>query len=359
MIKIYFNILRKKMELNSLGEDLLTLILYYGCHKKSIFMFHESSVSLSLVCKEWLRVIKGDKFKFLSMRELNFVLSDKHPLRIKKDCHYNFIWREYVGKYSLPSGSLILEISCKIRNENFRFQNVPVAVELGEYLIIHNYEFLTIFYKNMTNIIYKARIDMFQMGSYNSIGHVLEVSEGFITFVFLPILPEGIYIATKVNFKTFGIQQKPLNIHMCQCGYFGVYFNVDGHLMRINWEEMFSSELDDANLRKKAGRHISDKRYKYIFPCSNIDIIISESQMYAIGTGEEILWSSPLMFPNAEYRAKRYGNILCIACNQLRFLMDPWSGKIICSSESIYLEHIISITLDLDMLGYTVHLRDE
>lgn len=346
------------MELNSLGKDLLTLILYYSCDKKSIISFYESSVSLSLVCREWLRVIRGDKFKFFSVNELNFILSGKYPFRVKRNCYYNFIWRDYVGKYSFPSGSLTLELSCEVRNEVYKFQNVPAAVELRDYLVIYNNEFLTVYYKTISNVICKVGIDTFQMGSHNSIGTLLEVNGGFVTFVFRPIYPLGTYSVSKMNLRTFEIQQKLLNIRISECGYFGVYYNKDGCLMRTSWEQMFTSTLDGADTWKSLGKRIANERYWYIFPCLNVDVIIGSAHIYAVGAEEGILWSLPLIASNAEYRAKRYGEILYISCiDQFTVLIDPQSGKIICTSASVYLNNIVSVTLDLDMLGYTLHLR--
>lgn len=345
------------MNLNSLGKDPLSLILYYSCDRRSIISFHESCVSLSLVCKDWLRVIKGDIFKGISVKEMKFIFSGRHPLRVRTYGHYSFAWRDYMGIYNFRFDGLKLEIFCESRNEFFKFQST-LAVFLGKYLILYNKEFLIIYYETMSNIVYKTEISMLLTNSHNVIESLIGVKGGFITFL-TDLMYPSTYKMSKVDLKTFEIKQSSLDLPIRHCGYFGVYYNEGGCLMRTSWEQIFSLTSENIKSWKKIGKKIMNENFCHIYSYLSNDVMISTSHIYGIGDEGEILWSRPFEFSDTMYRVRRYDEFLYIySTGDFRFetLIESQTGKIINISETFSLGNLFCISLDPDMLGYTLHI---
>lgn len=352
------------MELNLVGYDALALILYYSCDARSFFTFHESTTLLSLVCKQWLKVIKGNFFKIQCIQEIGFFPLGRHPLSVKKDCKYHFVWRDYIGNYNYKYGPnyLYLYINCEARKELHEFCLIPSIDDLGDYLAVNNKSKLTVYYKliNHDSIVFKTDVSIFSKNTLNFILEQIICTKGGILvfghFITNPIT----YLVTKVEFHTSEIKQKLVNLSVHRCGFFGLYYEMNNQLMLADWEKLFSSESSDPNFFYELGEKISEGELKQILPCIGIDLAISDSSIFAIGIGRTILWSLPLPFPDEEYTLKRFGEVVFIYCDEkFHVLMDPWSGKIICTSELFFPDNIIGVTTNLDATGYTLHLRSQ
>lgn len=349
------------MELNLICYDILTLILYHSCDTRSCFTFHESATLLSLVCKRWMEIIKGNLFKILSIQGTGFFPLGKHPLSIKKDCRYHFVWRDYIGKYKFKDASnfLHLYISCDSRNELHEFCVIPSIDNLGEYLAINTQSELIVYHKliNHDNVVFRADISIF---SKNTVGFILKqiiyTKVGLLVFGYFIINP-ATYLVTKVEFHTSKIRQKFLNLSIRQCGFLGIYYEDANHLMLTKWEKLFSLESAGPDSWKEMGEKIRDGNFELLLPCIGMDLVISSSSIFAIGIGEIILWSLPLPFSDEEYILMRFGEIAFICCDEkFRALMDPWSGKIICYDELFFPDNIVGISANIDASGYTLHL---